>query len=84
MRAIGTSRRSTSLRPDVVLILSGHNDIPSGADGAASGAANEVRIMAQEAKVRGMRVFIATPVPPRPNGNRTIPIIRWCSITPIA
>jgi lysophospholipase L1-like esterase len=62
-----------SLRPDVVLILSGHNDIPSGADGAASGAANEVRIMAQEAKVRGMRVFIATPVPGRPGGNRTIP-----------
>jgi lysophospholipase L1-like esterase len=61
-----------SLRPDVVLILSGHNDIPLGADGAASGAANEVRIMAQEAKVRGMRVFIATPVPGRPGGNRTI------------
>ena len=28
--------------------------------------------MAQEAKVRGMRVFIATPVPGRPGGNRTI------------
>ncbi len=61
-----------SLRPDVVLLLSGHNDIPSGADGAASGAANEVRVMAQEAKLRGARVFIATPVPGRPGGNRTI------------
>jgi lysophospholipase L1-like esterase len=60
------------LRPDVVLILSGTNDIPLGADGAASGAANEVRIFAQEAKLRGMRVFIATPVPGRPGGNRTI------------
>ena len=41
----------------------GHNDIPSGADGAASTAANEVRVMAIEAKLRGARVFIATPVP---------------------
>jgi lysophospholipase L1-like esterase len=62
----------TSFRPDVVLILTGHNDIPSGADGAASSAANEVRIMAQGAKTQGARVFIATPVPGRPNGNRTI------------
>jgi lysophospholipase L1-like esterase len=62
----------SALRPDVVLILSGHNDIPTGADGAASGAANEVRIMAAEARMRGMRVFIATPVPGRPGGNRTI------------
>jgi lysophospholipase L1-like esterase len=61
-----------ALRPDAVLILSGHNDIPLGADGAASGAANEVRIMAQEAKVRGLRVFIATPLPGRPFGNKTI------------
>jgi lysophospholipase L1-like esterase len=61
-----------ALRPDVVLILSGHNDIPSGADGAASGAASEIRIMALEARQRGVRVFIATPVPGRPGGNRTI------------
>ena len=61
-----------SLRPDAVLILSGHNDIPRGEDGAASSAANEVRIMAQGAKVQGARVFIATPVPGRPGGNRTI------------
>jgi lysophospholipase L1-like esterase len=59
-------------RPEVVMILIGHNDIPAGEDGAASGAAREVRIMAAEAKGRGARVFIATPVPGRPNGNRTI------------
>ena len=63
----------STVRPDVVLLLHGHNDIPSGADGAASTAANEVRVMAIEAKLRGARVFIATPVPARPNGNRTIP-----------
>ena len=65
----------TAINPDVVLLLEGHNDIPSGADGAASGAASEIRIMAIEAKRRGARVFIGTPVPARPNGNRTIPTI---------
>ena len=61
-----------SMRPDAVLILSGHNDIPRGDDGAASSAANEVRVMAQGAKSQGVRVFIGTPVPGRPGGNRTI------------
>jgi lysophospholipase L1-like esterase len=62
----------STVRPDVVLLMHGHNDIPSGADGAASTAASEVRVMAAEARLRGARVFIATIVPPRPNGNRTI------------
>ena len=62
----------STFRPDVVLLLSGHNDIPRGENGAASAAANEVRIMAQGAKSAGARVFIATPVPGRPGGNRTI------------
>jgi len=38
----------------------------------ASTAATEVRIMAVEAARRGVRVFIATPLPGRPGGNRTI------------
>jgi lysophospholipase L1-like esterase len=59
-------------QPEVVLLMHGHNDIPGGLDGAASGAASELRIMASEARNRGMRVFIATLAPPRPNGNRTI------------
>jgi lysophospholipase L1-like esterase len=62
----------SSFRPDVVLILTGHNDIPRGEDGAASSAATEVRIMTQGAKAAGARVFVATPVPGRPGGNRTI------------
>jgi lysophospholipase L1-like esterase len=61
-----------SVRAEVALILSGHNDIPLGSDGAASSAATEVRIMAQGAKAQGARVFIATPVPGRPGGNKTI------------
>jgi lysophospholipase L1-like esterase len=60
------------VRPEVVLLWHGHNDIPGGLDGAASSAAREMRIMAAEARNRGMRVFIATMLPPRPNGNRTI------------
>lgn len=60
------------VRPEVVLLMHGHNDIPGGNDGAASGAANEMRIMAAEARLRGMRVFIATAAPPRPGGNRSI------------
>ena len=56
----------------MVLLWHGHNDIPGGLDGAASGAAGELRIMAAEARNRGMRVFIATMLPPRPGGNRTI------------
>ena len=60
------------VRPEVVLLWHGHNDIPGGLDGAASSAASEMRIMASEARNRGMRVFIATMLPPRPNGNRTI------------
>ncbi|MBY0492690.1 MAG: HYR domain-containing protein [Cyanobacteria bacterium] len=61
-----------TVRPEVVLLWLGHNDIPGGLDGAASGAASEMRIMASEARLRGMRVFIATVLPPRPGGNRTI------------
>lgn len=61
-----------SVRPDVLLLWHGHNDIPGGLDGAASTAASEVRIMVTEANRRGVRVFLATPVPGRPGGNRTI------------
>ena len=61
-----------TVRPEVVLLWHGHNDIPAGENGAASSAASEMRIRAAEARLRGMRVFIATMVPPRPGVNRTI------------
>ncbi|HEX6163325.1 MAG TPA: GDSL-type esterase/lipase family protein, partial [Vicinamibacterales bacterium] len=61
-----------AVQPEVVLLWHGHNDIPGGLDGAASRAAREMRIMVQAARGRGMRVFIGTIAPPRPNGNRTI------------
>ncbi len=59
-------------RPEVVLLLMGYNDIAKGEDGAASGAANEIRVWAAEARNRGMRVFIATPTPGLANHGRTI------------
>ena len=62
-----------NVRPEVVLLLEGANDIAKGEDGAASGAASEIRNMAAEARLRGMRVFIATPVPGRPGLSKTIP-----------
>jgi len=63
------------VRPEVVLLMEGYNDIGGGANGAASSAASEVDIMAAEARNRGMRVFLGTAVPPRPGGNRTIDLI---------
>lgn len=60
-------------RPEVVLLLHGHNDIAGGADGAASGAAAELEQMVAEARLRGMRVYLATVLPAR-TGGTTKPI----------
>jgi lysophospholipase L1-like esterase len=59
-------------RPDALMLMEGANDIPLGEDGAASSAAAEISVWVAEAKARGIRVFLATPVPGRPGGNRTI------------
>jgi len=64
-----------SVQPEVVLLLDGFNDIPGGADGAASSAANEVGIMAAEARLRGMRVFIGTPTPGHPGSRQIDPFL---------
>ncbi len=63
----------TTERPEVVLLLHGHNDIAAGADGAASGAAAELEQMVAEARQRGMRVYLATVLPAR-TGGTTKPI----------
>lgn len=67
--ALGTAR------PDVVLLMEGSNDIALGEDGAASGAAREITVMVNEARRRGMFVFLATIAPGRPGGGKTIPTI---------
>lgn len=61
-----------NFRPEVVLLMEGSNDIARGEDGAASGAASEIRNMAVEARLRGMRVYIATVAPGRPGASKTI------------
>lgn len=61
-----------AVNPEAVLLMEGYNDIPGGLDGAASGAASEMRNMAAEARLRGMRVFLATLAPPRLNGTKPI------------
>jgi lysophospholipase L1-like esterase len=58
--------------PEVLLLMEGANDIPAGENGAASGAEAEIRVWVQLAKARGIRVFLATPVPARPGGFRAI------------
>lgn len=65
----------TATRPEVVMLMQGANDIPIGEDGAASGAAAEIRIWVAEAKARGARVFLATPTPGRPGNRRIQPFL---------
>ncbi len=61
-----------TVQPTAVLLMEGSNDIARGEDGAASAAAGEIRNMAAEARLRGMRVFIATVAPGRPGLSKTI------------
>jgi len=63
------------VRPEVVIIIEGANDIPAGENGAASSAASEVRAMADEAGRRGIRVFIGTPVPGKPGSKQINPFL---------
>ena len=58
--------------PEVLLLVEGANDIPLGEDGAASSAAAEINVWVAEAKARGIRVFLGTPVPGRPGGSKAI------------
>jgi lysophospholipase L1-like esterase len=57
-------------RPDALLLCEGANDIPLGEDGAASSAAQEISVWVAEAKARGVRVFLATPVPGKPGSKQ--------------
>lgn len=64
-----------TVRPEVVIIIEGANDIPAGEDGAASSAANEVRIMTDLAQRRGISVFVGTPVPGKPGSKQINPFL---------
>lgn len=63
----------SSVRPEVVLLLEGYNDLALGV-GFASSAASAIETMAKEARNRGARVFIASLTPPRMGGKNSLPV----------
>jgi len=58
-------------RPNVVLIMHGYNDIEN--PGVLTATTTAIAVMAQEARNRGARVFIANLAPPRPGGSNARP-----------
>jgi len=63
----------SQVRPEVVLLLEGYNDISLlGATGVSQAAA-AIETMARDARARGARVFIASLTPPRSGGRNTLP-----------
>jgi lysophospholipase L1-like esterase len=61
----------SSLRPDVVLLMHGYNDISN--PSVLTDTANAIGRMASEARHRGARVFIANLAPSRTSGNNARP-----------
>ncbi len=62
-----------TVRPEVVLLLDGYNDLNTLGSSAISSAAAAVEVMAKEARGRGARVYIASLTPPRTGGRNAIP-----------
>jgi lysophospholipase L1-like esterase len=62
----------SSVRPEVVLLLEGYNDLALGLSFASS-AAGAIETMAKEARNRGARVYIASLTPPRAGGKNALP-----------
>lgn len=63
----------SQVRPEVVLLLEGYNDLASFGASGVQPAASAVETMAREARGRGARVFIANLTPPRTGGRNTLP-----------
>lgn len=76
-RALGDLTQSrfaqavSSFRPDVVLIMHGYNDIED--PSVLTATAGAIARMAQEARNRGARIFIANLAPPRAGGSNARP-----------
>jgi lysophospholipase L1-like esterase len=62
----------SSLRPEVVLLLDGANDLSARGEAGFSTAIAAVESMAKDARFRNARVFLATLPPPRSGGRNTI------------
>ena len=64
----------TQMRPQVVLLLDGYNDLNAIGSSAINSTAAAVDAMARQARLGGSRVFIANLTPPRAGGRNTIPV----------
>ena len=60
-------------RPEVLLLLSGVNELRALGDAGVPVAWQAIDTMAKEARSRGARVFLATLPPPRPGGRNSTP-----------
>ena len=63
----------SQLRPEVVLLLEGYNDLSLLGAAGITPAAAAIETMARDARTRGARVFIASLTPPRAGGRNTLP-----------
>jgi lysophospholipase L1-like esterase len=61
------------VRPEVVLLLEGYNDLSLFGNAGVNQAAAAIESMARDARGRGARVFIASLTPPRQGGRNTLP-----------
>ena len=76
--ALDSVRRFTTvynqMRPQVVLLLDGYNDLSALGASAVNSASAAVDAMARQARLGGSRVFIATLTPPRAGGRLALPV----------
>lgn len=63
----------SQVRPEVVLLLEGYNDLSLFGAAGISQAAGAIETMSREARGRGARVFIASLTPPRGGGRNALP-----------
>lgn len=63
----------SQVRPEVVLLLEGYNDLSLLGMAGINPAATAIESMARDARGRGARVFIASLTPPRSGGRNTLP-----------
>lgn len=63
----------SQVRPEVVLLLEGYNDLSLFGSAGVNQAATAIETMAREARGRGARVFIASLTPPRAGGRNALP-----------
>lgn len=64
----------SSMRPQVVLLMEGLNDLAALGSRGVPSAWRGIDTMAKEIRNRGARAFLATLPPPRPSGVKAVPI----------